>query len=337
MDLIALQLNYASGEGRPESIDLTEQLQMLIRGIALHSIEGEPENFAGLQRRMAEIAATLHAGNSSDDLLVAISSTLRTLEEYNQKSASLFRAQREELRSMVSAMTETLQFVVSSSETSVKQLGFVESQLQRANGLEDLRQLKTYTAACLNLVRRESQRLQVETSEKVSALKTDVERLSVRLKIAALEGSEDPVTGLPGRAAAEQAMENRIADGKSCVAALLLMDRLASINGRFGNSVGDDVVVSCAQMLARKLSGATLYRWSGPGFVALFDPRVPAAEAEGRARLAAAQQLEKNIEADDRMIMVVVGVSCHLQHITPKMSASELFRGLDGFMIAGHG
>ena len=164
----------------------------------------------------------------------------------------------------------------------MKQLSFVESQLMRANGLDDLRQLKTYTAACLNLVRRENTRLQVETREKVTALKNDVERLSARLKTAAIEESEDPVTGLPARAAAEQAMEKRISSGKTCVAALFLMDRLITINARFGHDVGDDIVMSCAQMLAKKLSGATLYRWSGPGFVAVFDPLIATADAESR-------------------------------------------------------
>ncbi len=200
MDIISLDLNreYKTGEGVATAVTFNEQLQTLIRGIAHHSIEGLPEDFIQLQRAMAEIAGKLHSESSPDDLMVAISGTLRTLEEYNKKAAELFKAQVEELRGMMAAMTETLQFVVSSSETSVKQLSFVESQLMRANGLDDLRQLKTYTAACLNLVRRESTRLQVETREKVTALKNDVERLSVRLKTAAVEESEDPVTGLPG-------------------------------------------------------------------------------------------------------------------------------------------
>jgi len=266
--------------------------------------------------------------------MVAIGKCLRVLEAYNRKAAGVFKGQVEELRGMVAAMTDTLQFVSSSSETSVKQLGFVESQLQRASGLDDLRQLRTYTSACLNLVKRENSRLQVETAEKIKSLKRDVERLSMRLKTASVEESEDPVTGLPARAAAEQAIEDRVSTKKGCVAALFLMDQLAAINGKFGREVGDDMVISSAHMLAKKLSGATLYRWSGPGFVAMFDPLVPAAEAENRARQAAAQKLERNIEAGERMLMVVIGFTCHVHHLSSQTEPGELFRRLDGIMVA---
>jgi diguanylate cyclase (GGDEF)-like protein len=336
LDLISLELNRAdkSGGDAGSAIQFTEQLQILIRGIALHSIESQPEDFAELQRRMANIAATLNPESAPDDVLAAIGGTLRALDEYNRKAESVFKSQVEELRSMVAATADTLQFLVSSSEMSVKQLSFVESQLQLAKGLDDLRQLKTYTAACLHLVRRESTRLQTETTEKVVALKSDVERLSTRLKMAVVKESQDPVTGLPARAAAEQAMENSISDGKPCVAALFLLDRLAFINARFGHEVGDDMVMSCAQMLAKKLSGAKLYRWSGPAFVALFDPLVAPAEAENRARLAAVQQMEKNVDSDQRVLMVVVSLSCHVQHISAQTNAAELFRKLDSSMIA---
>ena len=339
MNLISLELNRSgnSGDGAPPTFDLIGQLQTLIRGVALHSIESQPEDFAKLQEQAAEIAKSLAPESSGDDLLVAISRTLRTLEDYNRKASGLFKAQTAELRGMIAAVTETLQFMVSSSDTSVKQLSFVESQLQRAQGLDDLRQLKTYTSSCLNLVRRESARLQLETKEKVEALKQDVSRLAERLKTAALEDSEDPLTGLPARAAAEQAIESRVSTGRPCLTALFLMERLATINGKFGHDVGDDIVMSCAQMLARKLSGATLFRWSGPSFLAVFDPLVPPAEAESKARQAAAQQLEKNIEAGGRTLMVVVAVSCQVYSVSSQTNPAEMFRQLDGQLVVGQG
>jgi len=339
-DLISLEIQRGgkTPEAAPtEPVNFTDQLQILIRGIALHSIESQPQDFAALQEHMGEIARSLCSESAPADLMAAIGKCLRILEDYNRKAAGLFKSQVEELKGMVAAMTDTLQFIASSSEASVKQLGFVESQLQRASGLDDLRQLRTYTSACLNLVKRESTRLQVETAEKIKSLKQDVARLSVRLKTAAVDESEDPVTGLPARAAAEQAIENRVSTKKSCVVALFLMDQLASINGKFGREVGDDMVMSSAHTLAKKLSGATLYRWSGPGFVAMFDPLVPSAEAERRARQAAAQKLERNIEAGERMLMVVVGFTCHLHHISAQTEPGDLFRRLDGLMVSAQG
>jgi diguanylate cyclase (GGDEF)-like protein len=339
MDIISLDLNrqIKPDESLLSAGELIEQLQVLIRGIAFHAIESPAEEAAELRRQMAAVADELNSESSADDLLVAIGRTLRLIEEYNRRAAVIFKGQIEELRGMLATMTETVQFIVSSSETSVKQLSFVETQLQRASGLEDLRQLKTYTLSCLSLVRRESTRLQSETKEKVEALKNDVERLSIRLKAAVVEESEDSVTGLPGRAAAEQVIEEKVAAGKTFAAALFLMDRMEAINGRFGHSVGDEIVMSCAQMLAKDLRGATLYRWSGPGFLAIFDTSVGIGEAENRAKHAAAQKLEKNVDAGERVLMVVVSVSCHVQQISVKSTPDDLFRRMDGFMVAGQG
>ncbi len=337
MDFVSLELNRRIGQTEEISggnIDLVDQMRMLICGIGLHSIESEPEDFNAFQRQLAEIASRLHADCSNDELMNAIVQTLRAMESYNRKAGAVFTGQVEELRGMVSSMTETLQFVVSSSEVSMKQLGFMESQLKRAGGLEDLRQLRTYTSACLSLVRKESSRLQTETQSKVESLRRDVEKLSNRIRVAAAEQSEDPVTGLPGRASAEQAIEDKISASKPCVAALFLMDRLASVNAKYGNVVGDEVIMSCAHLLAQRLHGATLYRWSGPGFLALFDPLIPAAEAEARSRQAAAQRLEKNIDAEGRVLMVVIGFTCNLQPVNGQTKPDELFRQLDGLMVA---
>jgi len=338
LDVFSLGINIKEIPEKRSSMpaDIIDHLQILVRGIALHAIEGDPEDLKQLQQRMSAIADTLTLQSSPDDLLVGIGKTLRALEEYNRSAAVIFRGQVEELRGMLSTMTATVMFITSSSEISVRQLSVIESKLQRASTLEDTRQVKTYMADCLTLVRSESLRLQSEARNKINALKNDVERLSTRLKAVASEDSQDPVTGLPGRNAAEEAISTKIASGKEFLAALFMLDRMASINGRFGRIVGDDILVSGAQMLAQKLSGTTLYRWSGPAFVAVFDPSVNLLQAETRASQAAAMRMEKTIEADNRSGLIVITASCHLQRVSNKIAPDAVFRNMDAFM-ASHG
>jgi GGDEF domain-containing protein len=317
--------------------EIIDHLQILIRGIALHAIEGDPNDLQELQHRMSGIADTLTVDSSPDDLLVGIGKTLRALEEYNRRAAVIFKGQVEELRGMLTTMTSTVIFITSSSETSVKQLNVIESKLQRANTLEDTRQIKKHLTDCLTLVRSESLRLQTEARAKINTLKQDVDRLSNRLKSVNAEDSQDPVTGLPGRNSAEEAIAAKIATGKEFLAVLFMLDRMSTINGRFGRLVGDDILVTGAQMLAQKLSGTTLYRWSGPAFVAVFDPSVNVAQAETRATQAAALRVEKNIEADNRSVLIVITASCHLQRISGKIAPDAVFRSMDTFMASRGG
>lgn len=316
--------------------EIIGHLQILIRGIALHAIEGDKQDLNELQQRLSAVAASLTIESSPDDLLVGIGKTLRALEEYNRRASAIFKGQVEELRGMLSTMTATVMFITSSSETSVRQLSVIESKLQRVTTLEDTRQVKAQLNDCLTLVRSESLRLQTETRAKISSLKSDVERLSSRLRAVSTEDSRDPVTGLPGRAAAEEAIAAKIAEGKDFLTALFLLDQIASINGRFGRLVGDDVLVSGAQMLAQRLSGTTLFRWSGPAFVGIFDSSIGLTQAETRASQAAAMRVEKSIEADNRSVLIVITSSCHLQRVSGKIAPDAVFRGMDAF-LASHG
>jgi GGDEF domain-containing protein len=283
---------------------------------------------------MSAIADSLGNESSSDDLLVGVGKALRALEDYNRRSAVIFNGQLEELRGMLTTLTATVMFITSSSEASVKQLSLVESKLQRATTLEDTRQIRSFMSECLTMVRSESLRLQAESRTQINALKSDVDRLSSRLKAASTEDWQDPVTGLPGRFAAEKAIAVKAMAGKDFVIALFTLDRLASINDRYGRLVGDEILLNSARMLAEKLIGTTLYRWSGPALAAVFDPSVDIATAENRAKQAAAVRLEKNIEADDRTVLIVVAASCHLQRVSNKMAPESAFKSMDAFMAA---
>jgi GGDEF domain-containing protein len=336
MDILSLGLDGRENPEKPALMrsEIIEHLQILIRGIALHAIEGDPNDLKFLRERMHGIADSLNDESSADDLLVGIGKALRTLEEYNRRSAVIFRGQVDELRGMLSTMTSTVMFITSSSETSVKQLSAIESKLQRAHTLEDTRRVKEYLADCLSLVRVETQRLQSDARTKINSLKSDVVRLSTRLKAASSEDSQDPVSGLPGRFVAEEAITAKILAGKDFVIALFALDRMVSINGRFGRQVGDEILVNGAKILAQRLTGTTLYRWSGPAFAAVFDPSISVSAAESRAQQAASLRVEKNIETDNRTVLIVATASCHLQRITSETLPESVFKNMDAFVAA---
>jgi GGDEF domain-containing protein len=335
-DIASLGVNPMPNTGKHASTisELIAHLQILIRGIALHAIEGTPEDANMFKRRQAAIADSLKEDSSTDDVLVAVGKTLRGLEDYNDRAAVVFSAQLEELRGMLSTMTATVMFITSSSETSVKQLTAIESKLRSATTLEDTREVKAFMTECMALVRAESLRLQDESRIKIHALKTAVDRLSRRLKATATEDSVDPVTGLPGRFTAEEAVAAHISAGKETLAALFVVDRIAAINGRFGRQTGDDILLHLAPLLAQKLSGGALFRWTGPAFLAVFDPSVGLIQAEARARQAAALHVEKNVDDDSGTVLIAITVSSHIQRIAAHMIPEAVFKSLDAFMAA---
>ena len=84
----------------------------------------------------------------------------------------------------------------------------------------------------------------------------------------------DPVTGLPGKAQAESALDALCKTGESCYAVVLVIDNLTSIGVRFGRRAGDELLRSYGNFIAQILSpDDRLFRWSGPALLALL-PRV---------------------------------------------------------------
>jgi GGDEF domain-containing protein len=56
-------------------------------------------------------------------------------------------------------------------------------------------------------------------------------------------------------------------------AAVFYLHRMALINARFGEAIGNQVLLFCSQHLATTVTRAndSLFRWSGPAFVAILE------------------------------------------------------------------
>jgi hypothetical protein len=164
--------------------DYIRYIHFLLKGLALHAVEGDPGQLRDLQNQIGALAASLNAESTEEDLLVGTAAALRALEEYNRNAAVALKGHVDELRLMLVMMTGTISFLSSSSQTSVGHLQTIEEKLQRASTLEDARQLRAQMADCLSIVRTESSRIQAESKARLTSLQAEVERISSRVQLA---------------------------------------------------------------------------------------------------------------------------------------------------------
>jgi diguanylate cyclase (GGDEF)-like protein len=285
------------------------------------------------QREVRIIAESLRQDISFVDLEKAIGKSVRAVEAYGKEASDSFKQQSTQLRDLLIQIAEAVDFIATGSDATVKQLGLVALKLKHAVRLEDPRQVRTFMEESLALVLAESKRVQSEARAKTEALDSEVAQLKAQLQSAKLAASDDPITGLPAREMAEQAIEEMISAGREFAIGLFVIDRLVSINGRFGRLVGDQVLVNAAVSLAERLRGATLYRWSGPSFLAVYDPSVSAKVAEENARRAAALRLEKEFQMRERNALVVITSTLHFNHVATQSNADSLIVGLDASLM----
>jgi GGDEF domain-containing protein len=325
--------------GKPASADFIRFMRMLLQGLATQVIEGDSDELAEFRKETGPLADRLDENSSSEDILLAVTVGLRSLEDYNRRTQKFILAHTVELKTALRTMTETVAVLMQSRTESGEQLTAVERKMEQASAIEDIRELRRKLQDCLVLIKEENTRLKIESKEKIESLQRQVE---VALKAAdspsRVGEGVDAVTGLEGHAAAEQLIAKRISDRKPCVIALFVINRLATINRRFGRKVGDEVLVQVAQHLGQLLPGnSVLFRWSGPALAALVEIQPNFDDVNRKLLRIASGQLEKNIEDGERSVFVPIMTLLHVQKVTIVTVAKEVIRQMDHFVAENSG
>jgi len=174
------------------------------------------------------------------------------------------------LQNMVGMLTKTVQSMTAASEENVGRLKQIEEQIVSVTQIEDVRVLRSKLENCLIEIRQETERQRLHTAQH----NAEAVQGNVNLK-GAVHGTqrpspEDPVTGLPGRAAAEKALAGAIATERPAYVAVLAVDRIQTYNVNFGFEVGDQVLLTFAEFVRGKLrAGEEVFRWTGPALAVL--------------------------------------------------------------------
>jgi GGDEF domain-containing protein len=82
------------------------------------------------------------------------------------------------------------------------------------------------------------------------------------------------------------------------------------INGRFGFPVGDRILMLFGQHIAQRLSKTDrLFRWRGPGFLAILDRTGPEISVRSELARMVSARLEPEIELAGRLVLLPVSSS----------------------------
>jgi GGDEF domain-containing protein len=125
---------------------------------------------------------------------------------------------------------------------------------------------------------RERAARQNEFVQELRARIAQLERVNTKtdengMEVAAPVPLIDALTGVMSGAAAREAILNAQADDHPAHLAVIHIQSLNVLNTRFGQRIGDQIVLTCCQHLANNLCRERdrIFRWRGPAFVALLE------------------------------------------------------------------
>ncbi len=329
-------------DGGPERLNeaLLRMARLLTQGIELHAVKGDAADYDKFRADMQEVQRTLEEQPSASEILVLAGAVVKAMEEYNSRTSRFIHVQCSELQSMVAMLTKTMSNLAAGSEASVARLQAIEKQLHKATMIEDFQTARLRLADCLEGLHAEVSRQKEESVRTVSGIKAELESSKERLASAsAAPGEEprpDPVTGLPGRAAAEAALIASSRQDRPAFAAVFVIDRLELINTRFGYAIGDNVLLAFSQHVAQCLSRADkMYRWSGPALLALLERDRPVLQVREELARFANQRMERTFQAGNRSVLLPVASNWSLFPLAQFRPVQLLFYQLDTFVQGG--
>jgi hypothetical protein len=173
---------------------LLRAAQILVRGIGLHAVEGDPGEFRAFRTAMDQFADSVGEAVTEAAALVTASDTLRALERHNRSAENYLHAGGNDLRAMVKMLTAAIGEFSSAGEESVKNLRQIETSIASASQSQDVRAIRSHLATCLMDIRKETERQKAATRNVVNRLQEELE--CVRTE------SVDPASGLPPRSKA---------------------------------------------------------------------------------------------------------------------------------------
>ena len=134
------------------------------------------------------------------------------------------------------------------------------------------------------------------------------------------DARRDRITGLESREVAEAALSKACAAETPGCAIIIIIDRIAVYNVRFGRAVGDKVLQFFADYLVQSLpSEVPPFRWSGPAVLMLRPGSVE--QAQPIIRRVLEQRIEYEVELAARTILLPIAARWE---VVPMMSDPRL-------------
>src|SRR5581483_913005 len=189
-----------------ENAALRRALGLLLQSIEIHTASGDEVDYAQFRAGMETITSNFGDDTPAGEVLIMAGKAVNAFREYNERTTRYRKAQAAEFQRMVAMLTDTISATSHASDLSVGRLQDIEKKLERASVIEDVRVLRMQLNECLESIREEIRRQEVERSASESPISTVDPGFSTPMVTQVQEA--DAVTGLPGRLAAERAFED---------------------------------------------------------------------------------------------------------------------------------
>jgi GGDEF domain-containing protein len=302
---------------------------LLLSALALHAAKLDPAEYESFQAALGKLRGDLKQADLGSRVLETTGEIINTIESYNRYLERHVVLHDRGFQAIVSVLIRNFLEFSNASQASADKLRALERRLDKAEHIEDVRLLTTELEGLFQRIQGESLRTEEPSSTAPGQVCGEPKRVAETPRA---RGGEDPVTGLPDERLAELALQRAIESGVRVHAIVFCVNRMATINERFGFHHGDQIISFYSQHLAQQMStGDQLFRWHGPCLVGLISR--PDDETSGAwIRRLAATHFDHSLESNGRVVLVPVSASWVAIRLWEQESVANVRATLDTFL-----
>jgi GGDEF domain-containing protein len=308
-------------------------ISLLLQGMSLHAVEGDQTDYDRFRTDFERIQASLGKEASGQELLVAAGAANQALADYGQRTTRFIRQQGAVLHNMISMLTQTMVSIGAGSQSSAEHLQAIEKDLAHAVVIEDVQTLKVRLADCLKNLREEVVRQKAQAQQQARQLQQHVEHArDCVLDPPDVDGEIDSATGLRTRSAAKAAFHAALQTGGRMYVVTAVVNRIQSVNRRFGYAVGDHLLKKFSDLFGATLAKTDrLFRWRGPALVALLEREESIHTVQAEIRRISSKRIEGVLEVGEG---VLLPVSASWLVLALDSSAADMAKAIEKFIAS---
>ena len=292
---------------------------LLLDASADHAVELDPEECAFHRTALRKVKEGFEEDPAAEEILMLSGGAAKSIATYNESVENFHRGQDFELRGIVSILSAALLRLSTGTETASQNLRRVERELARASQIDDIRLLKSKLAATLEVICSEAERQEHLTTE-------------LRSELADMPpAAREKGGGSSQSREAEEAIRQAAATGGHFVVVVVL-ERLETINARFGYEVGDQVLQVFNRHVQETLPKPDrVFRWRGPCFVAVISRPAGLEAVRADSRKLTQSRLEYTVDTGGRSVLLTVGRAATVIPLSKPADAIDIAKKIDAF------
>jgi GGDEF domain-containing protein len=328
--VISIKRFLSENPGMPAETGYRRILDMALEGLSKNVIEGDPDESAQFRESIDKLRGALEEEGAVSQAFVIEEAALQSLTEHNQRTKMFLQQPRIELQNMIFMLTETIASMAAGCDKSVRRLQNVEQQIEKAQFIGDVQQLKGQLLECLEQVRAETAQQQ-ETRATAGRIQAELESSKQRLGTVCKE--LDPITALPAGSAVDHALLACLKQDRRFFATAFVVQRIQAINMRFGYELGDQVLKAFRDHLRANLPDADLlFRGRGPTIIALIDRPQPVERVRAEMKRVAESTQGRTFEIRDREVMIAIAANWTV--VPVEHSTTSVIAQIDSFVAS---